>query len=215
MIKIRVLSLALIPTLVAVGNVLAQDSRLAARVDAETQRGVEALAASARAQQLPTEPLFDKALEGASKGAPGDQIVQAVARLLDDLAAAREMLGEDATDSELLAGAGAVRAGAAPGYITALAEVRSSSSVMVPLAVLTDLIALGVPPDTAAVAVATLAQSGATDAELEDLLRKVGSDIQAGYPPVQAASIRSGVPTSVPPPAPPVLIELASPVRDP
>lgn len=204
---------------VGAGSLIAQESRLAGRLDSATQRRVEQLIGSALADELPTEPLVDKALEGASKGAPGDQIVQAVARLLADIQVARSILGGEADDYELLAGAGAVRAGASAERIETVVRSRPNMSSLVPLAVLTDLVALGVPPGTAASAVLALTESGASDAELDNLLRNVSSDIQAGYPPVQATAIRSGSPSIVPPPGgvlPPAvgIPPVAAPVRD-
>ena len=57
---------ALVPaTLVAQGT----DARLAARLDATTLDAVSRTIAAAADAGLPTEPLVDKALEGASRGA--------------------------------------------------------------------------------------------------------------------------------------------------
>src|SRR5574341_1439766 len=74
-----------------------QDPRLERRRDAETRARVAAIIDSARASGLPIEPLVDKALEGASKGAPGDRIVTAVRNLAVGLGAAREALGPMST----------------------------------------------------------------------------------------------------------------------
>ena len=49
-----------------------------ARLDAPTRVAVAAVVDSARKNRLPTEPLVDKALEGAKKGADGARIVTAV-----------------------------------------------------------------------------------------------------------------------------------------
>ncbi|MDQ3810146.1 MAG: hypothetical protein M3336_07640, partial [Chloroflexota bacterium] len=61
-----------------VPQVQAQDARLAARLDPATRKAVEVIVDSARAAGLPTEPLIDKALEGASKRASGGRITAAV-----------------------------------------------------------------------------------------------------------------------------------------
>ncbi|HEY6209941.1 MAG TPA: hypothetical protein VIW28_12825, partial [Gemmatimonadales bacterium] len=81
-----------------------QDPRLA-RLPPEAQASVGALVDSARAAGLPAEPLVQRALEGATKGAPGDLIVAAVQRLAVDLGRARDALGSSASPAELSAGA--------------------------------------------------------------------------------------------------------------
>src|SRR5439155_685078 len=66
----------------------AQDPRLG-RLDPGTRPLVAVAIDSARAAGLPTEPLVQRALEGATKGAPGPLIVSAVQRLAADLGRAR------------------------------------------------------------------------------------------------------------------------------
>jgi hypothetical protein len=99
----------------------AQDPRLTARLDSLTRVQVEALVTSAHDQGLPTEPLVQKALEGASKGAPGPRIVTAVESTFADLRRAREALGQRASSDEIVAAAAAIRAGATPAMV---AEIR-------------------------------------------------------------------------------------------
>ncbi len=53
----------------------AHDSRLAARLDADTRLAVVAIVDSAQRRRVPVEPLVDKALEGASKRARGEMTV--------------------------------------------------------------------------------------------------------------------------------------------
>src|SRR5204863_509897 len=82
------------------------------RLDAVTRSIVGALVDSAVAAALPTEPLIQRALEGATKRATGEVIVAAVRRLAQDLAHARDALGGTASPGELTAGAAALPAGA-------------------------------------------------------------------------------------------------------
>ncbi len=178
----------------------AQDSRLAARLDPPTAAEVGALIANARAGGLPAEPLVDRALEGASKGATGSRIVVAVRALLRDLQAASLALGPGSVEPELVAGAGAIRAGTEGATLTRLRTVRPQNPLIVPLGVLADLVAWGVPADTAARAVLALASAGASDNDYLSLRRNVERDISAGLPPAIAASLRSrGMPTTLPP----------------
>src|SRR5207248_7779855 len=101
-------------TLVAAAAAAQQrDSRLE-RLDSTTRPIVAALVDSARAAALPTEPLVQRALEGATKRATGDRIVAAVRRLALDLDRARDALGSTASPPELGAAAAALRAGAQP-----------------------------------------------------------------------------------------------------
>ena len=173
-------------TLVA-GRAAAQqtDPRLE-RLDAATRPTVAALIDSARTALLPTEPLVQRALEGATKRAAGDVIVGAVRRLAVDLGHARDALGSTASPAELSAGAAALRAGAAQTTLTELRQARRGLLV-VPLAVLADLVASGVPVDSAAAAVLALA-GRARDADLIEFRRAVERDIALGAPPAAATA---------------------------
>lgn len=183
----RIIGLMAAVALFASRTAAAQDPRLARRLDATAQAQVAALLDSARAAGLPLEPLVDRALEGASKGAPADRIVAAVRKLAADLAAARDALGGGAV-AELEAGASALRAGVSPAALARLRESRPKEPLTVPLAVLADLVARGVPADTAAVFVLEIA--GASDEQLVAFQRNVERDIALGAPPLAAAAVR-------------------------
>jgi hypothetical protein len=172
----------------------AQDARLAARLaDPATRDAVEALVDSARRAGLPTEPLVDKALEGASKRAPGDRIVAAVRALAGNLALARQALGPESSDAEVIAGASALHAGYSVEALGALRERRGRRPLTVALAVLADLVARGVPRDTATAAVLALTERGVRDAELVAFQSGVERDIATGAPPGEAATMRSAI----------------------
>ncbi len=180
-------TLPLMAALVVAAPAAAQqvDPRLE-RLDAATRPVVAALIDSARTASLPTEPLVQRALEGATKGAPEGVIVGAVRRLAVDLGRARDALGSTASPAELSAGAAALRAGASQ---TTLAELRHArrEPLIVPLAVLADLVASGVPVDSAAAAVLALA-ARARDADLVEFRRAVERDIALGAPPAAATA---------------------------
>ncbi|MEJ2240473.1 MAG: hypothetical protein P8X82_19450 [Gemmatimonadales bacterium] len=131
----------------------AQDPRLEGRVPEATRVQIEAVLDSARTRELPTEPLVDRALEGASKGAPPELILSAVIRLADEMAAASDAMGQASSASEVIAGASALRAGARPDDLAYLREVRGDQPLTVAAAVMADLVAVGVPADTAVAAV--------------------------------------------------------------
>jgi len=181
---------ALLGGVLVVTSAVAQqtDARLE-RLDETTRPAVIAIVDSARAAGLPVNPLVQRALEGATKGAPPDVIVAAVRRLAGDLGRARDALGPGATAIELNAGAAALRAGAGPDVLARLRRARGRQSVTMALAVFTDLVARGVPVDTAATAVLALAAT-VRDEDLVEFRRAVERDIAIGAPPAAAASIR-------------------------
>lgn len=151
----------------------AQDARLAERLDPATASDVQAVVDSAATAGLPTEPLVQKALEGNTLGAGGDRILAAVQALHGQLDRARDALGRDADDAELTAAAGALRAGLAPVALRRLQSLRSGRPLVVPIAVLTDLVAEGVPPEEATRSVLDLARDGRPDDEFVALRRQL------------------------------------------
>lgn len=176
------------------GRAEAQDARLA-RLDRRVQKEVAALVDTARNLGIPSEPVVDKALEGAAKRAPNDRIINVVRSRFRELVAARGALGSGAMDAEVIAAADALHAGANPQVITALRTRRPGVPLTIPLAVLADLIARGVPADTASQAVLALATKPGTDAEFAAMRDDIERDIAKGAPPAIAAGLRTrGVP---------------------
>ena len=178
----------------------AQDRRLAERLDPVTANSVQHLVDSARASSLPTEPLVQKALEGSTMGASGDRIRIAVEALLGQLARARNALGGRATEGELTAAAGALRAGLPAGALRQLHEIRSGQSLVVPISVLTDLVAEGLPAEQATREVFDLARQGRSDAEFVELRRRVQIQ-RGGRPGVPQPPDRSAAPPAADPPS--------------
>ena len=164
--------------------------RLAGRLDAGTRAQVLTLVDSAGREGLPVEPLVDKALEGASKGAPGPRIVLALRTLAGELGAAREALGRTASDPEVAAAAGALHIGVSGEELAELQKARGRQPITVALGVLSDLVARGVPADSATAAVLTLTEASVDDDELVEFRRSVERDIALGAPPAAAASVR-------------------------
>ena len=151
----------------------AQDSRLAERLDHATAASVQQVVDSARREGLPTEPLVQKALEGSTLGASDERIVAAVEALRGQLGRAREALGGKASEAELTTAAGALRAGLPPTALRRLQSLRSGRPLVVPIAVLTDLVAEGVPAEQATQSVLDLAREGRPDDEFVALRRQV------------------------------------------
>lgn len=166
----------------------AQEPRLG-RLPDDARIEVSAILDAAREAGLPTEPLVDRALEGATKGAPPDLIVRAVARLSEELGQARNAFGETASFAELTAGASALRAGATTEDLARLRTLRPGQPLTIAAAVLADLTSAGVPVDTAVTAVLTLA-SDARDADYVAFRRNVQRDIALGASPAAALGVR-------------------------
>ena len=81
----------------------AQEARLVSRLSEAARPEVDAVLDSARATGIPTEPLVDRALEGAAKGASDERILAAVRRLWAELGVARTAFGDSASAAELRA----------------------------------------------------------------------------------------------------------------
>ena len=158
----------------------AQDARLTERLDSGTAARVQQVVDSARSAGLPGEPLVQKALEGGTLGASGDRIVTAVSALHGQLRRARTALGGEASDAELTAAAGALRAGLEPVSLRHLQSLRAGRPLVVPIAVLTDLVAEGMPPAEATRSVLDLARDNRPDDEFVALRRQVQVRRSAG-----------------------------------
>ena len=176
--------------LVAPNVALAQDNRLGTRLDSATAAVVSRLADSVQAAGLPSEPLIAVAFEGASRRAPSDRIVAAVRGYAAALGAARDNLGAAAVPDEIVSAAGVIVAGVVPTMLGEYRLARPSGRLTVPLVVLADLIARGIPADTAAVALGAALRNGASDDQLAEFRRRVERDIAAGARPSTAMTIR-------------------------
>jgi hypothetical protein len=167
----------------------AQEPRLVGRLPEAARPQVDGILEGARAAGLPTDPLVLRALEGAAKGAPPQVIVAAVTRLREELRVARAALGDAASSAELTAGASALRAGAKEADLARLRRLRPGQPLTVAAAVLADLVATGVPVDTAVTAVLALARD-AEDADYVAFRRNVQRDIALGASPSAALGVR-------------------------
>lgn len=166
------------------------DPRLVKRLDPGTRSAVAAIIDSARILRLPTEPLIDKALEGAARKAASQQIVTAVRGFMGELAQARTALGPSSHESEVIGGAQAIRAGIPIKQIESLRKVRPGVQIATALTVVSDLVSREVPIDTAVSVVAGLMRATATDDQLLAVRSDIETDILTGTPPAVAASTR-------------------------
>ena len=146
---------------------------------------------SAQTRGLPIEPLVDKALEGATKHAAGARIEAAVSMLMQRLEAARDALAPNPGPRDIAAGADALAYGATREALTTMRAIRPNESVAVPLGVLTQLVASGVPVARATRVVADLLRRGARDEQLIALNNDVRSFVASGASPQAALDVRT------------------------
>ena len=162
------------------------DPRLAGRFDAGTAAALQAEVDRAAAEGVPSEPLVLKALEGAAKGATRDKIQAAIRRNAQAMREALRALGPRTSEAELTAGAGALLAGAPVDSLRSLRAARGDSSIVVPLVVMTDLLARRVPARQAADVVVASWRGGVSAAALLEMREWVYRDIQSGMDPSAA-----------------------------
>ncbi|MDZ7632824.1 MAG: hypothetical protein U5K74_16165 [Gemmatimonadaceae bacterium] len=176
----------------AASPLTAQQDDLAAlkdRLDPGSFRVFAAMLDSARTAGLPAAPLISKAQEGLLKRAAPNAIIAASRGLLVRMRQSRDALGSTAGPAELEAGASALRAGATTSQLAELRTSRGGKGIAVPLVVLADLLARGVPRDTAARALQAMAAANATDAAFNALRLSIERDISGGMLPATAAGI--------------------------
>jgi hypothetical protein len=174
--------------------------RLAAPARAALERAID----SARVAGLPVDPLYDKASEGALKGADDDRIVRAVRSLARLMADARGVLGGSADASVLTAAAGALGAGVTPADLRRIAHSPSAepngSTLATALVTLVDLVTKRVPVSLATSSIQSLLDHRATDQQLASLRVDVERDILAGRAPEASVAERVRARTGPPPP---------------
>jgi len=183
---VAVLVLMLAPAARA-GDEASDEARLGARLAPDVARQVAVLVQEARAAGLPTDPLVARAFEGASRGADAAGIVGGVRRQAGAQAAARGALGNGSQPDEIVAGASALLAGVPADSLARLRLARPGGSLVIPLVVLCDLVARGVPADAASVAVVTAARAGATDNVLLRIRERIHTGIENGGAPAGTA----------------------------
>ena len=180
----------------------AQEARLLAIRDDATRDFVRQFVEAARIRGTPTEPLVSRALEGVAFKADRKRIEQAMAALEKRMKRAHAALGALATVDEIAAGADALAADVPASVIRDMKKLAPTRQITVELGVLTELVAKGVAPKTAADMVEKLMARGATGTQLTELNAAVQQDVALGIKPVEALSLRGrGVMSLLPPPA--------------
>lgn len=171
--------------------------------DARTRDAVSREIERAASRGLPVRALVAKAQEGVTKQAPADRIRTAVTSLARRLETARDLLAPSPSDAEMIAGADALAVGVpAPMLRQIRAAYPAGQSVAMPLDVLTELVARGVPASNALAQITQLMRRGATPTHIAGLGASVQSDVAAGLTPDAALEVRArGVMSLLPSPA--------------
>jgi hypothetical protein len=164
-----------------------EEARLRARLSPDVATQVIEVVRSAAARGLPTSPLVARALEGASRQANGAAILEAVRRYSTGLAASRRVLGPEARPAEVDAGAGALLAGVPEDSLASLQRARPSGSLVIPLIVLSDFVARGIPAGNASNTVLTATRAGAGDRALLRMRELIHERILRGEAPLGAS----------------------------
>lgn len=163
----------------AVATHVASDAALRTLIEDAPGRGV------------PVEPLLTKVREGIAKGSDAVRIREAVRVLSARLETAKAALEPGYSVGELAAGAGALQSGVAPSTLRDLRKLWPDRPVTVPLGVLTEMVADGVPSRSASGRLRELMVHGATGSQLVALGSSIRADVAAGYAPGTALELRS------------------------
>ena len=169
---------------------MAYAANVGAELDSVTQAAVTREIAKARERGLPVEPLVAKVREGRLKRAAGTRIRSAVSKLSERLDTARAALGGESTVEELVAGAEAIGAGAAPASLRALRAATTLHPIAFLLGTLAQLVASGVPAPKAVEMITALLRKNAGSAQVLALGNQVETDVASGLGPEESASIR-------------------------
>jgi len=141
--------------------------------------------AQARARELPTQALENRALKFAAKGVDPSAIEKSVEEQAERMAEAKDALqkgrGRKPSDDEVAAGAEVIRKGVDAVKVSELAKsTPSGRSLAVPLYVIGSLVDRGLPSDAALKKVEDRLQARATDADLERMPSELPAQAAAG-----------------------------------
>lgn len=159
-------------------------------LDSATVAAIAPIIQRAQASNLPVDLLYAKAREGQVRRAPIATIESAVRALSERISTANEALAPNATPLELHAAADALQQGVPAETLRHMRQEGKSSSLAVPIGVLTSLIARGVPVEKASVQIVDLLRRGAVPQHFIALDTRVREDVLAGKRPDESLDLR-------------------------
>ena len=173
----------ILTALLAAGTLGAQtpandpSARLREVLPADVAEKVLATISDARAHQLPTRALEQRALKFAAKGVDPTLIAKSIDQQEDRMEKAKDALDvkRKPSDDEIEAGAEAIRQGVDGAAVSELAKsAPSGRSLAVPLFVIGSLVDRGLPSDEALARVLAKLQQRASDREIEQISEGLG-----------------------------------------
>lgn len=190
--------------------------RLAGHVPPGALPGVHAIIVRATRDSLPTEPLVEKALEGAAKGASAELIVTAVGVEETRLRAARDLLrragvGGPYGARELEAVSLALARGLPERIVGGVAAAVGDSVPGFALSAVADLAAHGFLPDSSAALIVAALKAGLSGHRLLDVAAAADREVQRGSTRMIAlARVRAILPGVPQQPVPPGVMQGAT-----
>jgi hypothetical protein len=183
--------LLLCSTLVVARTATAQDSLSRLVADRETALQLSHIVDSVRARGLPADPIIAKVRLGVQLRASSQRILAVARAVAGRLEEARAALAPAPTAAEIAAGADALSMdGITSDALRAVRLARREEPVAVPLGVLTQLVASGVPAKRATEIVTDVMKRGLSSRQLADLGNNVVSDIGHGARATAALDVR-------------------------
>ena len=179
----------------------AQEPRLD-RLDPETRESVQRVMQGAADKGLPVSPILERALFAARFSKTRDVIESSAKSAAERLEISKEALAPSATQSDMIEAEKALKEGVPGKALKLLRAELPGRPLVVPIAVLTQLVTNQVPVEKAADMVVRLVKTGAQEAQLVAFGNKVGADISDGYDPIEAFNVQSNKLIAAIPPAP-------------
>jgi hypothetical protein len=189
--KSRVLRFVIVALVITPALAAAQEIVPSFAGDRESSAELARIVESTRAAGLPVDPILAKVSYGiqVANAAP-PRIVGAARTVASRLAIARDALAPSPTSADIAAGADALGSGATREALVAVRKASKNQPLLVPLGVLTQLLASNVPLPRATVIVTDLMKKGATGQQLVAFGDAVRADVDAGLQSVASLETR-------------------------
>jgi hypothetical protein len=175
----------------AVRVAAAQDTSALISGDREASAELSRIVETTRQGGLPVDPILAKVRYAVLVAhAPPPKIVAAARAVAGRLEEARNALAPHPTPPDIAAGEDALSSGVSPAALQDIRKANPSRPVAVPLGVLAQLVANGVPEKRAAKIVTDLIRRGATAEQLVALGNEVNADVALGTVAASALDLR-------------------------
>ena len=172
------------------GVAQSQESLDFVAADRETTAQLNRIFESVKAANLPTEPIIAKARFAMRVHAPMVRLIPALEAVASRLEDARTALGAASPKADIVAGQDALMTGVTKDMLHQIRVAQPKGSVAVPIGVMAQLVASGVPPKQATEIVSALVRGNATNVQLVALGNNVSQDVVAGAGASSALQIR-------------------------